>query len=223
MRRLFRWALYLFIIVVVLVVAGVLLLDTIAKEYLQSRLRAETGMDVKIGKMDIGLSTPTIDIENVRFYNTPEFGGSPFLDIPEVFIEYDKDAARARKIHLKLLRVNFAEIDLVQDQMGRLNLQSLQKKALAAKTTGTNSSSSLKFTGIDTVNLTVQKMRLSQLDAPTPGPEINLGLKNQIFHNINTEADWTQMGIILAARANGAAQSGKNSADVQKLIQVFVH
>ena len=52
-KRLFKWALYLFIILVVLLVAGILLLDTIAKEYLQSRLRAETGMDVKIGKVDI--------------------------------------------------------------------------------------------------------------------------------------------------------------------------
>jgi len=57
-RRLFRWALYLFILLVVLIVAAILSLDTIAKQVVQSRLRAETGMDVKIGKMDIGLATP---------------------------------------------------------------------------------------------------------------------------------------------------------------------
>jgi hypothetical protein len=217
-KRLFKWAIYLFIFVVVLLVAGALLLDPIAKQYLQSRLRAETGMDVKIGKMDIGLSTPTIDVENIRFYNTPEFGGSPFLDIPEIFIEYDKDAARAGKIHLKLLRVNLAEIDVVEDKMGRLNLQSLQQKSLGAKTTN-SSASAITFTGIDTLNLTLQKMRVSELDAPTQGEEVNLGLKNQVFHNINTDADLTQMAVILAARTGGAAQSSKSPLDAQKLLQ----
>jgi len=221
-KRLFKWALYLFIVLVVLLVAGILLLDTIAKEYLQSRLRAETGMDVKIGKVDIGLSTPTIDVENIRFYNTPEFGGSPFLDIPEIFVEYDKDAARAGKIHLKLLRINLAEIDVVEDKMGRLNIQGLQKTAIA-KTATNQSSSAITFTGIDTLNLTLQKMRVSELDAPTQGEEVNLGLKNQVFHNIKTDADLTQMAVILAARTGGAVQSGKSPTDAQKLLQQIFH
>lgn len=70
-RRLFRWALYLFIVAVVLVVAAVLLLNTIVKQVVQSRLRSETGMDVKIGKMDIGLSTPTIAIEDFKVFYPP--------------------------------------------------------------------------------------------------------------------------------------------------------
>jgi hypothetical protein len=221
-KRLFRWALYLFIIIVVLMVAGVLLLDPIAKAYTESRLRSETGMDVKIGRMDIGLSTPTIDIENIRFFNTAEFGGSSFLNIPEIFIEYDKDAARAGKIHLKLLRINLAEVDVVEDKMGRLNLQTLPKKTLSGKSTN-SSSSGITFTGIDTLNVTLQKMRVSELDSPTQGEEVNIGLKDQVFHNIDTDADLAQMAVILAARTGGAAQSGKSPTDFQKIIQQLFH
>src|SRR4051794_7978843 len=85
-KRLFRWALYLFIIFIVLVVAGVLLLDRIAREIAESRIRAETGMGVKIGKLSIGLLTPTVTIENFKMYNTAEFGGSQCLDIPELHV-----------------------------------------------------------------------------------------------------------------------------------------
>lgn len=224
MKRLLKWALYLFVILVVLVVAGVLLLDTIVKEYAQSRLRSETGMDVKIGKMDIGLSTPTIEIENIKFYNTPEFGGSLFLNIPEVFIEYDKDAARAGKLHLKLVRLNLAEIDIIQDQLGRLNIQGLEAKGATAKAALDHSSGAgITFTGIDTLNLTFQKLRLSSLDAPSDGKEIDFGLNNQIFHNIKSETDLTQMAVILAARSGGAMQNGKSSINMSKLLLQLVH
>ncbi|MGA3181591.1 MAG: hypothetical protein ABSF38_14715 [Verrucomicrobiota bacterium] len=223
MKRLFKWAFYLFILLVVLLVAGVLLLDPIAKEYAQSRLRSETGMDVRIGKMDIGLSTPTIAIENIRFYNTAEFGGSPFLNIPEVFIEYDKQAARVGKLHLKLVRINLEEIDIVQDSLGRLNIQSLEEKSAAAKAASHKSSSGLTFTGIDTLNLTLQKLRMSNLDAPTQGQEVNFRLTNQVFHDIKSEADLTQMAVLLAARSGAATQSGKSGIDTQKLLQQLFH
>ena len=49
MRRLIRWALYLFIVLVVLIVAAVLLLNTIVKQVVESRMRARTGMDTRIG------------------------------------------------------------------------------------------------------------------------------------------------------------------------------
>jgi hypothetical protein len=124
-RRLFRFALYLFIVFVVLVVAGILLLDTIAKEIMQSRIRAETGMGAKIGKVSIGLLSPTVTVENFKLYNTPEFGGSQCLDVPELHVEYDVRAARTGKIHLKLVRFNLAEVDVLQDKRGHSNFDQL--------------------------------------------------------------------------------------------------
>jgi hypothetical protein len=131
-RRLFRLAVGLLLIAVALAVAAVLLLDTVAQQVVQSRLRSETGMDVKIGRMQIGLSTPTIAIEDLKIYNTPEFGGSLFLNIPEIYADYDPEAIRARKLHLNLVRINLAEINIVQDKNGRLNIQSLKEKTRTA-------------------------------------------------------------------------------------------
>jgi uncharacterized protein involved in outer membrane biogenesis len=223
MKRLFKWALYLFLVVVVLLVAAVLLLNTIVKEVVQSRLRSETGMDVKIGSLDIGLSTPTIAIENLKLYNTPEFGGSPFLDIPEIFVEYDKDAVRAGKLHLKLLRLNLAEIDIVQDKQGRLNIQSLKEKGDTATAALNRQSSGFKFTGIDTLNVTLQKMRVSNLDAPNQAQEVDFGLTNQVFTNITSEADLAGMALVLDLRSGTAAPKGKSPIDTQKLLQQLLH
>ena len=120
MRRLIRWALYLFVLLVVLVVAAVLLLNTIVKQAIQSRFRARTGMDARIGQVDVGLLSPTFTIENFKLYNTADFGGSIFIDMPELHLEYDPLAIRSGKLHFKLVRLDLAEVALVQDKKGRV-------------------------------------------------------------------------------------------------------
>src|ERR1700728_4638923 len=109
MRRLFRLALFLFIVVVVLVVAGLLLLNTIVKQVIESRLRQATGMDVRVGLVDVSILSPTITFENFKIYNTADFGGSIFIDMPELHLEYDPWALRAGNLHFKLVRLNLAE------------------------------------------------------------------------------------------------------------------
>lgn len=207
-RRLFRIALYLFIILVVLVVAAILLMDTIAKEIAQNRIYAETGMEAKIGKMSIGLLSPTVTIENFKLYNTPEFGGSQCLDIPELHIEYDVQAARAGKVHLRLVRFNMAEVDILQDKKGHSNFDQLQKrnaavlngKPVPAKPGTPASKPPFQFTGIDTLNLTLQKAHFARIDAPHQERDINFGIKNQVFHNIKTEADMMGVAALISLR-----------------------
>src|ERR1017187_2076837 len=217
MKRLFRWALYLFIVVVVLLVAGLLLLDTIAKEVLQSRLRAATGMDVKIGKVDIGLLTPTIAIEGCKLYSTAEFGGSPCLDLNELYLEYDKEALRARKLHFRLVRLSIAEMDIIKDKQGRLNLQGIGEKGKAAGAVIQSQASAFSFAGIDMLNLSFQKLRLSNLDPPVRAQEFNFDLTNQVFPNLKSREDWTGVAVVLAGRSGAASAAGSPPLDLQGL------
>jgi hypothetical protein len=219
-RRLFRWVIYLVILLVALLVAAILLMDTIAKQIVQSRLRAETGMDVKIGKMDIGLAAPTIAIEDFKMYNTPEFGGSLFLSMPEIYADYDWAAIRASKLHLNLLRINLAEIDIVQDKQGRLNIQGLEEKSKAAADAARKQTSSLTFTGLDTLNVTIQKLRMWSMDAPARVTEARFGITNEIFTNLKTEEDMERMAVLLAARSSASAAPSTNGPiDMLKLMQ----
>lgn len=226
-KRLFRWALYLFIIFVVLVVAAILLLDTIAREIAQNRIRAETGMGVKIGKLSIGLLSPTVTIENFKLYNTAEFGGSQCLDIPELHVEYDVQAARAGKLHLRLVRFNMAEVDVLQDKKGRTNFDQLQKRNAAALSgkpanakSGTKTRVPLEFTGIDTLNLTLQKAHFAMVEAPRQERDMNLGIKNQIFHNIKTEGDLMGLAAVISLRM-GALSGGSGGTFDDALKQLL--
>ena len=191
MKFLFRWAFRLLLLAIVLVVSLVLLKDTIIKAVTENRIQAETGWQVKIGRMETGLMTPTVTIENLVLYNPAEFGGSPFVDIPEFHMEYDLDQIRSGLIHLKLLRLHLRELNLVENQGGQTNiftiLAALQKSAPAPDGRVVNTNSS--FAGIDTLNLSLGKVRLISLKTPQNNREFNLGIQNEIINNVRSEQD----------------------------------
>jgi uncharacterized protein involved in outer membrane biogenesis len=220
MRRLIRWAFRLFILLLVLGVAGVLLLNTIARQVMESRLRAATGMDVRIGLVDIGLLSPTITIQNLKIYNKADFGGSIFIDMPELHLEYDPMAVRSGQLHFKLVRLDLSEITLVQDKKGRLNVQDLEKKSRATSAGNQTAAANIKFTGVDVFNLSLGKFRISNL-ATGREEEIDFNIKNQISRNVKSEADLQGLSILLAARAAMAGPSTNSPLDVATLLQTL--
>jgi hypothetical protein len=95
---LFKWLFRLFLLAVVLIVILLLSLNSILRVYVEHRIRAQTGMDAEIGKFSVGLIEPTVTIQNFKLYNPPDFGGTPFLDIRELHVEYDRAALAERQL-----------------------------------------------------------------------------------------------------------------------------
>lgn len=222
MKRLIRWAIYLFLFLLALAVAGILLINRIAKETVENRLRASTGMDARIGEVDVGLLSPTITIEDFKLYNTPDFGGSLFIDMPELHLEYDPFAIRDGNLHFKLVRLNLAEISLVQDKKGRLNVQAMEKKNhhTSGGSGGKSPLDGFKFTGIDTLNLTLGKFRLSNLGSGRE-EEIDFGIKDQISHNVKSESDLAALNLLLAARTMMSPSSTNSPLDLATVLKTL--
>jgi hypothetical protein len=223
-KRLLRWALYLFILAAVVMVAAILSLDAIVKQVAQSCFRSETGLEVKIGKMEVGLAAPTIAIEDCKIYYPPAFGGSLFLSVAEIYVAYDWEALRARRIHLKLVRINLAELDVVQDKKGTVNIQRIAGKSGAAmeevKEKVQRQFSAFTFTGLDTLNVTVQKVRMWNLDSPAQVREEHLGVSNEVFTDLKTQTNFQQTAKMLAGRCTESATPKTNPPfDMSKLLQ----
>ena len=132
MKFLFKWlfriGVTLVCLFVLLVVVAVLFKDIIAKSVAERNLRDSTGMDAKISKLEVGLGTPTVNLEGLKLYNTPDFGGSTFLDLPELRVDYLPDDIRDGKLRFKTLRLNLAEVHIVKNKQGKTNLEMLQKQ-----------------------------------------------------------------------------------------------
>jgi len=214
MRTIFRWAFRLFLVCLVLLIAGILLLDTLAREALEYQIESETGLEVKIAKVHIGLLHPEFSIENFILYNSAEFGGSPLVDMPELHAEYDRNALLSHKLHFRLIRFHLAEINLVDDKNGRRNVDVLQNK-LAASAAGSpkkkpraDVSNTNYFGGIDVLNLTLGTA--THLDMRRPGKvdEFRINMNHFVFTNIKTEDQFS--GILLVALLRGGVDLSQN-------------
>ena len=76
----------------------------------------------------------------------------------------------------------------------------------------------MEFTGIDTLNLTFQKLRMSSLAAPSEGEEVDFGLTNQVFTNIQSEADLKGMELVIGSADPGGRSKGQILHRLQKLL-----
>ena len=187
MKFIVRWLFRLLILAIMLAIATVLLKDTILKELAEVRFRRETGLEVDIGRLEVGLLSPTVTVEDLKLYNPPEFGGAPFVVLPELHFEYDRGAFATGALHLRLLRVNLAEISFVQNAAGQWNIQVIKEKfAEPARAAGRTP---LRFAGIDTLNLTLGRVRRQRLGAPAEDAAINLGVRGEVITNLKTEKD----------------------------------
>ena len=191
-RFITRWLFRLLILLIVLGVSLVLLKDILLKSWIESRIRSETGLEARIGGFELALLAPTLTLEDFILYNPAQFGGSPLLIIKEIHVEYDREALSHRELKITLLRVNLSEIDVVENQKGETNLQMLQALT-QANSQKKGGEQSLDFMGIDTLNLTLGRIRFVSLKTPGPAREIELGVKNQIQKNIKTAADLNAM------------------------------
>src|SRR5205809_632751 len=103
MKKLFRWLFRLLLVLVLLVVVLILFLDPIAKSLAERQIRVQTGLEARIGRLSIGLRKPTLALENFKLVNSDEFGGTTFIDVPALDVQYDLAALRSKKVHLNLV------------------------------------------------------------------------------------------------------------------------
>src|SRR5215472_219952 len=169
-RWIFKWVLRAAIVVVVLAIILLLSLNTIVRVIMEHNIRAQTGMDAEIGSVELGLMKPTLEIRDLKIYNPPSFGGTLFLDIAEIHAEYDRVDLAERKIHLTLLRFNLAELDVVKNQNGYLNLDTMSKtpktKSHPAAAPNFKKQTGYDFKQIDMLNVSFNKVKYIDLKNP---------------------------------------------------------
>src|SRR5277367_2327459 len=195
MKWIFKWLLRLVILAVVLVVVFFLSLDTILRLVMENRIRAQTGMDAEIGKFSLGLTEPTITIKDFKLFNPPSFGGTLFIDIPEIHVEYDRAALAKRELHVTLLRFNLGELDIVKNEAGQTNLFSIAALPSVKKSGGGNGAKSFAketgydFTGIDVLNVSVGTAKYIDLKDQKNNREQKIGIENCVMKNVKSPTD----------------------------------
>ena len=225
MKFIFKWLLRLFLLTVILIVVFFLSLNSILRVVIEHNIRAQTGMDAEIGRFSLRFAGPTVEIQDLKIYNPPSFGGTPFLDVPEIHVEYDRAALAKKEIHLTLLRFNLGELDIVKNQAGLTNIFSLGV-ALPGKKSGGNVAVDLKkqtgydFKGIDALNVSVGTAKFIDLKNPQNNREQTIGVENCVTPNVKSQTDIKPLIAIIVLHSDGFFNSlvneNKPSFDILK-------
>jgi hypothetical protein len=212
MKFIFKWLfrLVLAAVALVMVVVIVLLLsyNSILRVLIEHNIRAQTGMDAEIGSFNLALSSPTITIKKFKLYNSPDFGGTPFLDIPEIYVEYDRAALARQEIHVTLMRFNLGELDIVKNQNGQTNIFSLGVP-MPSKKSGGHAEINFKkqtgydFKGIDTLNVSIGTAKYIDLKNPQNNRAQTIGIDNCVIPNVKSATDLAGLGALVILRSDG--------------------
>jgi hypothetical protein len=208
-KWIFKWLFRLFLLAVVLIVIFFLSLNSILRVVMEHNIRAQTGMDAEIGSVNLALTSPTIKIQNFKLYNSRDFGGTPFLDIPEIYVEYDRAALMRQKIHITLMRFNLGELDIVKNQAGQTNIFALGLKLPAKKSGGGQPEINFKkqtgydFTGIDALNVSVGSVKFIDLKNPQNNRAQVIGVDNCVTPNVKSQTDLAPLIAIIVLRSDG--------------------
>ena len=116
MKWLFKWLFRLFLLAVVLVVILLLSLNSILRVVAGTPHPRADRHGRGNRKIFARPRRADGEIQNLRLFNPPSFGGTPFLNIPEIHVEYDRAALARHEIHITLMRFNLGELDIVKNR-----------------------------------------------------------------------------------------------------------
>jgi len=206
------WLTFVVIFLAIIVLAN---RDWIGKQLAERQIRAATGLEPEIGDFSFSVLEPTLTLNNFRLYSTAEFGGTLFLDVPELHIEYDRTALRRHELHITLMRVNLHEVDVVKNAAGATNIMSAINTMMPRKSeVGVRTVAPLngyKFMGIDLLNLSMGAAKFVDLKDQRRNRMVSIGLQSLIYTNVISSADLRGLSEQLRLRGGGTVGLPVNS------------
>jgi hypothetical protein len=216
MKSPLRWAFRLLILLVMLLVAALLLRNTAVRKIAEYQFSKKTGLKIKIGSVDVGWKSPYFSASNLVIYSRAEFGGSPMIVLPELEVQYDRDALKTHRLHCTLVRLNVANINIIENKNGRKNIEDLPGCARLLSTANAERKPpatfmGIKLTGIDKLNLTLGKATYRRIPPQDRIEELNLNVNHQQFSNIENEQDLRSALLVALLRSGVNLMQSDNS------------
>ena len=120
-----KFIISIIVLVVIIVGSFVIARNILARTIIVKGVKAVTGMTVDIGSINIGLTHSGISVSGLKIYNPDGFNDKLLADIPEVYVDFDLPGLFINRVHLRQLRIDINECDIILNDSGKLNVNSL--------------------------------------------------------------------------------------------------
>ena len=222
MKKLLKWLLGGAIFLVICLVALVAAKDFFARKFFVALIQQKTGYPASVEKLEIGILSSTLRIRGLKLNYPADKGGGILLDSPEIFVQYDREAAQRNEIHLKQLRWDIREIGVAD--VSSKGMSGLMEQA-SAILSGTNQPAGngtdpvgqatqippgITFTGIDVLDFSVGTVRFHNPTNSQNNRDLALDVRNRKLTNVVSYMDLSPLAIELFIKGafGGAQPSG---------------
>ncbi|MCQ9208701.1 MAG: AsmA family protein [Omnitrophica bacterium] len=87
-----------------------------------------TGLELSIEDLHLDILNSSLYLRGVTLFNPPGFKNKTLAKAKEISIEYDLLGSLKRGFHLRQVKVDIGEVNIIRDEKGTSNLSSFKKK-----------------------------------------------------------------------------------------------
>jgi len=120
MRKIILGLLILFLLAVAILIFN---RNIIARFVIVNGIKKASGLDIKIGSLNIGL--PSVTVSDLKIYNPAGFKDPILADIPRIYFDFDLPAFFKNKINIGKFEIEVKELAAILNEEGKLNFNSL--------------------------------------------------------------------------------------------------
>lgn len=181
MKKLFGFLVFIVVLVAILVLAR----NVIAKTAVTVGVQKVTGLNLDIGKFDLGLDS-SLDIEDLKLANPKGFEEETMVDLPKVAVAVDLPAILKGKVHVKNINLHLREFQVIRNKDGVLNLDALKPVEQAKEGKVEEPTQEKKKTDlqIDHIKLRIEKVVFRDYSKP-------ITIKKDF--NVNIDQEWNDV------------------------------
>ncbi len=161
--------------------------NVFVKSMLDRGLSKAAHVPVSIGGARVELRNAKIALTDLKIQNPRSFPEKMMLYAPEIAIDFDPKAFWSGKTHFEEVRLDLAELIVIRNREGQLNVDAMRPKGDPKRDPKRSSGSTLPKFLIDKLILTVGKVTYKDysLGGDPVVQEFNIGIHDREYRNID--------------------------------------
>ena len=113
-------------VLVILIVIIFLARNVIARKAVEVGAKRITGFPLEIGSVNLGLFSSKVDVHDVKLMNPPEFQDKLFVDMPQLYVDYQFGSMLSGAPHINDMLINIKQLVVVKNNKGDSNAMKLK-------------------------------------------------------------------------------------------------
>lgn len=129
----FKLAKILLILILISILIAAILRHNLCQHLIIKTAAGATGLELSIQDLDLDILNNSLYMRGITLFNPPGFKNKVLGKVKEIFIEYDSLDFLSGRLHLRQVKADIGEINIIRNEKGSSNLSVFRTKQSKSK------------------------------------------------------------------------------------------